>query len=138
MKKISTVAIALVAVLALSAVTATAAKNNKTKKFDSTVTLKYKEGGSTDPYAPYEEAVFKGKIESGKGFCFKKRKVKVKGKGGIGTVGSDQTNDSGRYRIDASGFGPGDYKAKAVKKKKKKKNGGKIICKSAKAKITVE
>ena len=136
MKRTAVLVVALLALFAVGSI-ANAAKNN-TKKFDSTVTVKYKAGGSTDPYAPSTDPDFKGRVESGKGFCFKNRKVKVKGKGGIGTVGSDLTNGSGRYHVDAPGFGSGDYKAKVVKKKKTKKNGGKIICKSAKADITVE
>jgi hypothetical protein len=137
MKKISILTAALIALFAFTAAVAGAAKGD-TKKFDSTITVKYSEGGSTDPYDPYTEAAFKGKVESEKQACVVNRKVKVKSKDGLGTVGSDDTNDDGRYRVEAAGFGPGDYKAKVVTKVIKKKNGGKIVCKSAKADITVE
>lgn len=135
MKKISVLMAALIALFAFAAVASAGKKD--TKKFQSTITVKYKQGGSTDPYDPYTEAAFKGQVKSDKKFCEVNRKVKVKSKDGLGTVGSDETNDKGRYRVEAGGWGPGDYKAKAVRKVKKKKNGGKIVCKSASADITV-
>lgn len=131
MKKISILAIALAVVFAFSVVPASAAKND-TKRFDSTVTVKYTGDDN------YGEPAFKGRVESSKNACVVNRKVKVKSLDTDETVGSDETNDQGKYVIDATGFGPGDYRAKAVTKVIKKKNGGKIVCKSASADITVE
>lgn len=133
MKKIVFVMVGLLAIVAIGG-TASAGKNDDTKKFDSEITVNYDDGG-TGPYA--EEPAFKGKVKSDKDACERERKVTVKRRSNGDTVGSVFTDDDGKYRIGAAGFGPGKYDAKASKKVIKKDNGDKIICKKAEASVTV-
>ena len=100
---------------------ATAADTTKVK---SKVSISY-QGAS----GPYGQAAFTGKVKGGKG-CKKNRKVQIK------RVGKAKTSSNGKYSIGASSYASGKYTAK-VKKKKIKKNGTTIICKRAKASVTV-
>jgi hypothetical protein len=120
---------ALVATVAFGLVAATAAEKTKVK---TKVTIKY-DSGSGAPY--YENASFSGKVKAKKG-CKKNRKVKVKQVGGT-TVGTDKTNNNGRYEVSAGSFNEGSFFAKA-KKKKIHKNNKTIVCKKGKSKtITI-
>lgn len=137
MKKLKILAVALVSVLALSAVTMAVAKND-TKKWKTTVSAKYNPGSSSDPYNPYKNAKFKGDVNSKKGKCYKRRKVKALTKQGV-KIGSDLTNKHGSFKIKASGYSSGKYTIK-VPKYKFKGNGSKKynkVCKSAKATVKV-
>ena len=95
------------------------------KKFDTTVTINF----SQSTYS----AKFFGKVKSDKNACKKDRKVLVfhKTNSGKVKVGSDKSNDRGRWRLNVGGTPPpGDYFAKA---KKKLLNGGDVVCKSDKS-----
>ncbi len=149
MKKWRLPAFALVALLVFGAVPALAGPTNY-KRYDSTLSVKYKQGNSNDPYKPYKHAKFKGKVNApNKKFCEKSRKVKVTLRNTGATVGSDFTDKQGKYEIPAKNFGPGKYEAKAVKKHKSRhkkiKHGKqkgeqvtiKVICKPETARLTV-
>jgi hypothetical protein len=130
MRKLSSLLVAaLVATLAFGLLAANAAEKTKVK---TKVTIKYN-AGSGAPY--YENASFSGKVKAKKG-CKKKRKVTVKEEGGA-TVGTDKSNNNGRYEVAAGSFNQGDFFAKVKKKKIEKKNKT-IVCKKAKSKtITI-
>jgi hypothetical protein len=96
------------------------------------VTIKFDPGGSSDPYDPYAESRFHGKVGSKKKKCRKGRTVKVI-EVGEGPIGSDKTNKDGKYSVPGGGaLGPGDYdEPHSFKAKVKKKKKGKFICKAA-------
>src|SRR3712207_3585762 len=95
MKKLSSLLIAaLVATCAFATAAAVAAP---AEQVESTVTIKFEEGGGVAPY--YEEDKFKGKVKAKKG-CKKDRTVKVFKEGG-GLVGKADTNERGRYEVPA-------------------------------------
>ena len=139
MKRLSVLAIALVAALALGAIAAGAAV-----KVPSEVTIAFNPGGLYDPYygGYYEESTLSGKVKPDAGGklkkkCRKGRVVAIKPVGGGGFVAEDKTNKKGRYRVSAATLAPGDYFAKA-KKKKTRVKGMKVVCKGAKsAPITI-
>lgn len=131
MTKTRIIVFALVSVLAFGG--ATMAGAAKKKKYKTTIEAQYKPGTSSDPYDPYANAKFKGKVDSRKKFCVKKRKVVAKEKGSGEKIGSVLTSKKGKFQIDASGVDSGTYKVTAKKKKKGKKK----ICKSATATVKV-
>lgn len=135
MKRLSLIALALVACLAIGSVTMAVAGQSQAKKVKTKVTLSYTPS-QTGPYG--EQASFNGKVKAKK-VCRKGRKVSVKNVGTGAIVGKTKTNKKGKYSISAgSGAAPGTYQAKVKKKTKKKKNGTKIVCKRAKSnKVTV-
>jgi hypothetical protein len=123
MKKRSILITALIAVLALSAVTAFAAPPTKV---NTKVSLSFSGAGS-DPYDPYGEAKFTGKVKAKKG-CKKGRKVVVRNGNGA-SVGGTKSAANGSFSVAVpSNFAPGSYQATA-KKKKLKKGSKKITCK---------
>ncbi len=131
MKRLSLIALALVACLAIGSASLAVAGPGLTK-VKTKVTLAYTSVGPP----PYGQSNFHGKVKSKKRVCRKGRKVRVKNVD-TGTIfGKAKTNKKGRYFISAgSGAPKGTYVAK-VKKKKLKKKG--IVCKKAKsAKVTV-
>jgi hypothetical protein len=132
MTKTRIIVFALVSVLALGG--ATMAGAAKKKKYKTTIEAQYDAGSSTDPYDPYANAKFKGKVESRKKFCVKERKVVVKEKGSGEKIGSEFTSEKGKFQVDASGIDRGTYKVTAKKKKKGKKK----ICKAATATVKVQ
>jgi hypothetical protein len=132
MKKTRFIVIALVSMLALGGATmAVGAKGKKTYK--STVSAKFVPGSSNDPYDPFANAKFKGKVGSSKAACKKKRKVVAKSKNTGEKIGSATTSKKGKFQIDASGVDNGKYKITAKKKKK-----GKKVCKAASATVQVK
>lgn len=130
MTKTRIIVFALVSVLAFGG--ATMAVAGKKKKIASTISAKYDPGTSSDPYDPYANAKFKGKVGSKQKSCIKKRKVVAKSKATGELVGSDTTSKKGKFEIDASGVDNGKYKLTAKKKKK-----GNKVCKSASATVKV-
>lgn len=136
MKKTRFIVIALIGVLALGAATTAVAGKGK-KKFPTTIDAKYVPGSGTDPYEPFNTAKFKGKVDSPRKFCVKKRKVVAKRVGTGEKIGSKLTNKKGKFAIDASGVDSGKYKITA-KKKKKGKKGKKKVCRSASATVKVD
>lgn len=125
MKKLSSLLVAaLAAVCAFAAVAAFADMD----RVNTTVSLKFSEGGGTAPY--YGEDSFKGKVRGDRG-CKKDRQVKVFKEGG-GLVGKDDTNDRGRYAVPANNP-TGDFFAKVKRTTIKKANGDKVKCSRAKS-----
>ena len=121
-------ALLIAALVATCAFAAAAATADPAEQVESTVTIKFAEGGGTAPY--YEEDAFKGKVKAKHG-CKKDRTVKVFKEGG-GLVGKDDTNERGRYEVPA--VNPhGDFFAKAKGKKIEKNNGEEFRCKRAKS-----
>lgn len=127
MKKVSSLLIAaLVATCAFGVVAATAKENIKV---ESSVTIKFTDGGTTtNPYSPYAEDKFSGKVKGKKG-CKKGRTVKLIKQGG-GVEGKATTDDKGFYDIPANNP-TGNFFAKAKKKTINKDNGDKVKCSKA-------
>jgi hypothetical protein len=129
------VAFALVAVLGFGVIGATAAKP---KKVSSKVTIAFYPGSSSDPYDPYAQSSFEGRVKSKKKRCKKGRRVVVK-EIGAGKVGTAKTHRKGKYDVFAGDvLEPGEYEEFStfyaqVKKRRK----GKTICKKAKSRIIV-
>jgi hypothetical protein len=127
--KLSRVAIYVTAaILVVAAVGAGVATAHK-KKIKSTVTIAWDDNF----VPPYDEGDrFEGNVGSKKKKCRKDRKVKVFRTQGNQLIGTDQTNNQGRYVVavgrEAS---PGDYFAKAKKKLIKKNKKHKHVCKKA-------
>ena len=125
MRKLPVLLIA--ALLATCAFAAVAASASRATEVKSSVTIKFKEGGTTgDPYNPYAEDRFTGKVK-GKG-CKDDRKVKVVKQGG-GVEGKTTTDDKGFYKVP-TGNPTGNFFAK-VKKDTRGKGDDKIKCSKA-------
>ena len=130
-------AVALVAALGFGVIGATAAKP---KKVSSKVTVAFDPGNSSDPYDPYAQSSFEGRVKSKnrKKKCKRGRTVTVK-EIGAGKVGTAKTDRKGKYDVSAGDvLEPGEYEEFStfyaqVKKKRK----GKTICKKAKSRIIV-
>jgi hypothetical protein len=117
---------AAVAMLLVGAVGAGIATAHK-KKIKSTVTIAWDDNNVL--YAEGDR--FDGDVGSKKKKCRKGRLVQVKRVGGS-TVGSDQTNDQGHYRVQVTGeASPGDYFAKAKKQVIRRNAKHKHVCKKA-------
>jgi hypothetical protein len=112
---------ALAAVCGFAAVAASA---HDAIKVESSVTIKFQQGG---PYSPYAEDTFVGKVKGKKG-CKKGRTVKVIKQGG-GVEGTANTNRNGFYDVQAKSS-KGNFFAK-VKKETHTKHGDKIKCSKA-------
>jgi hypothetical protein len=109
-KRTRRLGLAVIALVALAAGVALAAKS-----YETTVVLKYHEG------------VWKGRATADGG-CQKGRKVTVTYNDGKTTVGSDTTNADGKYSVQGEDPpAPGEYHATA-KKKTITVNGKKHIC----------
>jgi hypothetical protein len=137
MRKLTVLVFALVACIAVGAVTMATAKTTKVKTEVSVdFSGKFSGGNPTgNPYSPYTPITFNGdfagKVKGKKG-CKKSRKVTISG-----GIGSTKSNKSGNYDVAVSKVpASGDYTATA-KKKKFKKNGNKIVCKKAKDTVHV-
>jgi hypothetical protein len=121
---VATVAVlAAAAILAIGGGLATA----HIKKYGSTVTINFQEGGA---YADQ----FRGKVRSNKAACKKQRTVKVyrKKPGPDALYGSDKTNKKGKYVVaPGRNATPGNYYAKAKKRVLKKNSLHKHVCKKA-------
>jgi hypothetical protein len=130
--RLSRVAIYMAAaILVVGAVGAGVVTAHK-KKIKSTVTISW----TDNVVGPYDEGDrFAGDVGSKKKKCRKDRVVEVKRVGGS-TVGSDQTNDQGHYRLQLTAppeAASGEYFAKAKKKLLKKNNKHKHVCKKARS-----
>ena len=136
-KGVRIVALALVAVLGFGVIGATAAKP---KKVSSKVTIAFDQGNSSDPYDPYAQSSFKGRVKSKKRKkkCRKGRSVIVK-EIGAGKVGVARTNRKGKYVVSADDvLEPGEYEEfSTFYARVKKKRKGNTICKKAKSPIIV-
>jgi hypothetical protein len=124
MRKLSVLVFALVACIAMGAVTMAATKT----KVKTKVSLEFS-GKTTGANPPYTEGTFEGhfagKVKGKKG-CKKNRKVRVTP--GIGSTKSDNT---GNYDVKVTTKpAAGNYTA-TVKKKKFTKGGEKIVCTKA-------
>jgi len=130
MKKLSTLAVALIAILAIGSVTTAMAVQSLAKKVPSKVTLSY-----TRAEGPYDQSSFNGKVTAKKKVCRKGRKVIVKNANTGQTFGQAKTDRRGKYAISAgSGATPRITYQATVKKKKVRKT----VCKKAKSnKVTV-
>ena len=135
LKTVRIVAFALIAALGFGVIGATAAKP---KKVSSKVTIAFDPQKSSDPYDPYAQSSFEGRVKSKKRKCKKGRRVTVK-EIGAGKVGTAKTGRKGKYDVSAGDvLEPGEYEEFStfyaqVKKKRK----GKAICKKAKSRIIV-
>ena len=118
MKKTLAGTLFVLALLGLVAGTAVAGG----KEVKTRVGIEYDDRGSTAPN--YDVAVFLGTVRADKKTCRKSRKVSVSTVSGQ-SVGSDRTTDGGKFEVDASGFGPGNYVVKVSKKKT-----GKLTCRT--------
>lgn len=118
-KRLPLIVAALVACLALGTVGASA----KDTKIGSTITVKYKGAKAGDPYGT---SAFSGKV--GPRACAADRTVKIKG------IGSDTTDDGGKYSIGTSGTVSGKYKVVAQESETK----GGDTCKKVKAVIKIK
>jgi hypothetical protein len=127
---------AAVAMLVVGAVGAGIVNAHK-KKIKSTVTISWDDNDVPPGQTSTEGDRFVGDVGSKKK-CRNDRLVQVK-RVGVGTIGSDETNDHGHYRVQRSGeAASGDYFAKAKKKVIKKNKKHKHVCKKAiSPKITV-
>ena len=92
------------------------------KEVRTRVGIEYDARGSTAP--DYDVAVFLGSVRADRKVCRSGRKVSVTTVSGQ-SVGSDKTTDGGKFEVDASGFGPGNYVVKVSKKKT-----GKVTCRT--------
>jgi hypothetical protein len=124
MKRVSMVLLALVACIAVGAVTMATAKT----KVKTKVSVHFS-GKSTSGNSPYTQGTFEGhfagKVKGKKG-CKKNRKVRITP--GIGSTKSDNT---GNYDVKVTTKpAAGNYTA-TVKKKKFTKGGEKIVCTKA-------
>jgi hypothetical protein len=136
MRKLSVMVLALVACLAVGAVTVSAAKTKVKTKVSVNFSGKFGGGNPTgNPYSPYNPITFNGEFSGkvkGKKGCKKNRKVTIS-RG----IGSAKSSSSGKYAVKVNTVpAAGNYTA-TVKKKKFKKAGNKIICKKAKATVNV-
>ncbi len=137
MRRLSLIALALVACLAVGSMTTALAGPVQTKRIKSKVTIAY----HADPPAPGsypQDNYFFGKVKARKKACRKGRRVSVKKTFTSEKIGKTLTNKKGRYRISAGFFGgtgapAGTYRARA-KKKTIVRNGKRIICKRARSK----
>ena len=125
MRKRGAAILAASAVLALGAGVASAGTTKYPTEFTS-FGLSLSTSGGT----------FSGKLGSPKKRCVKKRKVTLvrKKSGKSHKVGSDKTNEKGKFkiRLSVSELEDGTYLAKAPKKKYEK-NGNKTVCLRAKS-----
>jgi hypothetical protein len=114
-------ALAAVLVVALATVgMATMADAAGKKQVETRVRIAYDARGSTAP--DFDVAVFLGTVRADRKTCRSGRKVTVSTISGQ-SVGSDKASDGGKFEVDASGFGPGNYVVKVHKKKTPK-----VIC----------
>jgi hypothetical protein len=131
------VALALVAALGFGVVGATAAKP---KKVSSKVTIAFDPQNSSDPYDPYAESSFEGRVTTNKRKkkCKKGRRVTVK-EIGAGKVGRAKTGKKGKYDVSAGDvLEPGEYEEfSSFYAQVKRKRKGNTICKKAKSPIIV-
>jgi hypothetical protein len=130
-------ALALVAALGVGVVGAAAAKP---KKVSSRVTIAFEPGNSSDPYDPYAQSSFKGRVTTSKRRkkCKKGRRVTVK-EIGSGKVGTAKTGRKGKYDVPAGDvLEPGEYEEfSSFYAQVKGKRKGNTICKKAKSPIIV-
>ena len=148
MRKISVIAVAVVACLAIGSVTVAVAKTT-TKKFDSKLTVNFEPGPlvPTDPANPYSpmrpgSGTFGGKVKSDNDKCKDDRSVNVVSPNGT-DLGKDKTSNNGSWDVQIVNtiLPAGNYEAQVAKRviKKKKKNGDtlKTVCKAASKEIAV-
>jgi hypothetical protein len=130
MRKLSVLVVAVIACIAVGAVTMAGAATKVTTKVSVNFSGAF--SGGTSAYDPVTfSGDFAGKVKGKKG-CKKSRKVTISG-----GIGSATSNSSGNYNVHVSTPpAAGDYTA-TVKKKKFKKGGAKIVCKKAKATVHV-
>lgn len=76
-------------------------------------------------------AGFKGQIDSSKGRCVKKRKVKIFHKHNPSPAASGKTNSKGKFEIAVTGEFKGRYYAKV---KRKELDNGDKVCRGAESK----
>ena len=133
MRKLSALAVTLVAVLAVGGIAADAAQ--KREKVKSKVTLRFDQGAGGGSY--YEEAAFRGTVTTrgkaskrAKKACRKRRTVVIT-QLGAGRFGQAKTDARGRFVLPASDAynAPGRYTATARKQRK-----GRIVCRKATSK----
>ncbi len=135
--KIAPLVVALVAMLAFGGVAASAA-NKKVVK--STISIKFRGGGSSD-YA--EPASFYGKVKAKtkskdlKKRCAKDRRVRIIHKRDGEIIRKAKTDGKGKYGVGAGkDFVPGDrYLAEVKKKTLKKGKKTRVVCKGAASKV---
>ncbi len=148
MRKLSLIAVGLIACLVIgSASLAVAANKAQVKRVKSTISLAYTVANTKGPKGPYDpsnpsdpynenvkKASFNGKVGSKKKFCRKGRTVKVKNITTKQIFGTAKTNKAGNYVVNAGKGAPaGTYRAKVKKKVKVRQNGNKLVCKRAKS-----
>ncbi len=148
MRKLSVIAIAVVACLAIGSVTVAVAKT-KTKKVATTVTASFTPGplvpvDPANPYSPMRpgSGTFGGKVKSDSDNCKSNRSVSVTSPNGT-TLGKDKSADNGKWDVQIVNtiIVAGDYEVEVAKRTitKKKKNGDKIktVCKPAHKTVVV-
>lgn len=143
MRRLFTLATALVLAFALSIGGIGAFAQDGAKKVKTKVSIKFVAGApATGPYDQPGADKFKGKVRPKtksrkiKRKCRKNRTVKVK-RVGSGTIGTDKTNKKGRYKVVVANAPADQYFAKA-KKKVVRVKGKRVVCKKGKSKtITV-
>jgi hypothetical protein len=119
MKKLTMIAAALLASLAVSSMAIAAG----TDKVSTTLTASYKGAPASDPYGT---SYFQGKV--GPKACAKKRKVSVSG------YGSTKTDEKGKFKLSVgTAADPGSYKVKVAAKDSKK-----AACTKAKTTVKVK
>lgn len=121
MKRASVAATVLIAMTVAGGV---ALAGKGTKKVKSTASLSY-----VAPSDPYGEGALKGRVQSGKVTCKKRRTVALK-KASEGTVAQIRTNKRGRFKEPVPA-GDGKYKARARRAVVKRRNGKRLVCKAA-------
>ena len=110
MKKALAGALVVLATVGVATVADAAGK----KQVETRVRIAYDARGSTAPN--FDVAVFLGTVRADRKACRSGRKVTVSTISGQ-LVGSDRASDGGKFEVDASGFGPGNYVVKVHKKK---------------------
>lgn len=118
MRKAVAGALFVLALLGLATIAAAAGG----KEVPTRVGIAYDARGSTAPN--YDVAVFLGTVRADKKVCRSGRKVSVSTVPGQ-SVGDDKTSDGGKFEVDASGFGPGNYVVRVNEKK-----AGKVTCRT--------
>jgi hypothetical protein len=119
MKKLTMIAAAMLASLALGSMAFAAGAD----KVTTTLSASYKGAPASDPYGT---SYFQGKV--GPKACAKKRKVSVSG------YGSTKTDEKGKFKLSVgTAADPGSYRVKVAAKETKK-----TVCTKAKTTVKVK
>jgi hypothetical protein len=132
LKKFVVPVVAAFTLAAVGGIAGAAPDKDNTKKVESKVTLKFDPGNSTDPYDPYADAMFFGKVKalnvsgSDEKKCENNRTVRIKRlqPGEDPTFGTATTDKDGKYSLPASEAYQegGQYRAKVERRKRNKAN----------------